>query len=322
MSEAQTIGVAGLGLLGRGIVACLLSRGFRVIGYTRSEEGFRGARDYIGHAIDDLVTRGGFAASLRDEWGARYHEAKILADFSSCDFVIESVFEDPEAKRTVFDALEAAVKPNVPIASNTSALPITHLQRGRKHPQRFIGMHWAEPCHLTRFLEVIRGEETDDETVNGTLALARTAGKEPSLVRKDIAGFIVNRIGYAMFREAFNLLENGVADAETIDRSFRNAVGLWANIAGPFRWMDLTGLPAYAAVMSRLFPQLSNTTDVPQTMRTLIECGATGIANGRGFYNYTPEEVQRWEKLLIDHVWNVRAMTGRYFPEPRAEENA
>jgi len=159
-------------------------------------------------------------------------------------------------------------------------------------------------------------------TVNATLALARTAGKEPSLVSKDIAGFIVNRIGYAMFREALNLLENGVADAETIDRSFRNAVGLWANIAGPFRWMALAGLPAYAAVMSRLFPQLSNATELPQTMRTLVESGATGIANGRGFYNYTPEEAQRWEKLLIDHVWNVRAMTDRYFPEPRDEENA
>jgi 3-hydroxybutyryl-CoA dehydrogenase len=320
--ETKSVGVAGLGMLGRGIAACLLSRGFRVIGYTRDANGFSAAREYIAHAVDDLVTRAGFPASLRGQWVERYRETATLADFEACDFVIESVFEDAEVKGSVFNTIEAVVGPAVSIASNTSGLPITHLQRGRKHPERFIGMHWAEPCHLTRFLEVIRGEKTDDATVDATIALARAAGKEPSLVRMDVPGFIVNRIGYAMFREALHLLESGVADAETIDRSFRNAVGLWASIAGPFRWMDLTGLPAYAAVMSRLFRQLSNSTDVPNAMRMLVESGATGVANGRGFYKYTPEEAEQWEELLVDHVWNVRAMTGRYFPESGVEESA
>jgi 3-hydroxybutyryl-CoA dehydrogenase len=310
-----TVGVAGLGLLGRGIAACLLSRGFRVIGYTRGDQTRREAREYVAHAIDDLVTRGGYPASLRSEWAGRYVEADSLSSFGACDFVIESVIEDPDAKRAVFDAIEDVIAPTVPIASNTSALPITHLQAARKHPGRFIGMHWAEPCHLTRFLEVIRGERTDDATVDATLRLAESAGKEPSLVKKDVAGFIVNRLGYAMYREAVHLLESGVADVETIDRSFRNAVGLWANIAGPFRWMDLTGLPAYAAVMGRLFPQLSNRADVPETMAKLIASGAEGIRNGRGFYRYTPEQVERWEELLIEHVWKVRAMADEYFPE-------
>src|SRR5258707_14475766 len=103
------------------------------------------------------------------------------------------------------------------------------------------------------------------------MALARQAGKDPSLVRKDVEGFIVNRIGYSMFREAFWLLENGVADVETIDRSFRNALSVWANIAGPFRWMDLTGIPAYAAVMGRLWPELSRGTQVPPLMGDLVE---------------------------------------------------
>src|SRR6185369_4846559 len=116
-----------------------------------------------------------------------------------------------------------------PIGSNTSALPISVLQKARKNPERFVGMHWAEPCHLTQFLEVVRGEKTDDATVKATVALGKAAGKEPSLVNKDVEGFIVNRIGYAMYREAFWLLENGVADVETIDTSFRNAMSVWAN---------------------------------------------------------------------------------------------
>ena len=304
----RTIGVAGLGLLGRGIAACLLSTGFRVIAYTRDEETRAEARRYIAAGIDDLVRRGGMPASLRAEWVGRYVEAMSVAEFAPCDFVIESIFEDLDAKLKLFDQIEAVVGPTIPIASNTSALPISTLQRGRKHPERFIGTHWAEPCHLTRFLEVIRGEQTNDATADAAMALARQAGKDPSLVRKDVEGFIVNRIGYAMYREAFWLLENGVADVETIDRSFRNAISVWGNIAGPFRWMDLSGIPAYAAVMKRLFPRLSNATEVPAKMRELVESGAKGISNGRGFYQYTPEQAQRWERILIENVWRVRDM--------------
>lgn len=306
--EANTVGVAGLGLLGRGIVACLLANGFRVVGYDQNPETRTAARAYVRTAIDDLVRRGGLPSALIEQWPNDYHEAQSVSAFAECGFVIESIFEDLNAKQSLFDQIESVVGPSVPIASNTSTLPISILQQGRKHPQRFIGTHWAEPCHLTRFLEVIRGQQTDDATADAAMALARRAGKDPSLVRKDVEGFIVNRIGYAIYREAFWLLENGVADIETIDRAFRNATSVWANIAGPFRWMDLTGIPAYAAVMKRLWPQLSCATEVPELMRNLVDSGAKGISNGRGFYNYTPEEAEEWERRLIDNVWEVREM--------------
>jgi 3-hydroxybutyryl-CoA dehydrogenase len=316
--ETTTIGVAGLGLLGRGIAACLLSHGLRVVAFDRSEESRSEARRHIAGAIDDLVRRGGFPASLRDEWSGRYVEAGTVDGLAPCDFVIECVYEDLDAKHTLFEEIEAVVAPAAPIASNTSALPISRLQEGRRHPGRFIGMHWAEPCHLTRFLEIIRGERTDDATADAAMDLARRAGKDPSLVRKDVEGFIVNRIGYAMFREAFWLLENGVADVETIDRSFRNALSVWANIAGPFRWMDLTGIPAYAAVIKRLWPKLSCAAEVPAPMRDLVESGAKGISNGRGFYSYTQEESERWERRLIENVWATRVAIDAAEGEDRA----
>jgi 3-hydroxyacyl-CoA dehydrogenase len=181
--SVQTVGIAGLGLLGRGIATCLLSRGFRVIGYTLPETRDE-ARRHISHAIDDLVTRGGFPPALREEWSTRYVEAASIADLAPSDFVIESIFEDLDAKQRLFEEIEAVVGATVPIASNTSALPITALQRGRKHRERFIGTHWAEPCHLTRFLEVIRGEQTNDATADAAMDLARRAGKDPCLVRK------------------------------------------------------------------------------------------------------------------------------------------
>lgn len=313
--STSTVGVVGLGLLGRGIATCLLAHGFRVVACDAGPEARAEARRHIERSVRDLIDRGGFAPSLAGEWPGRYQDGEDVAALAACDFVVESIPEDLSAKRALFDDIERVVGPDVPIASNTSGLPISLLQEGRGNPGRFVGMHWAEPCHLTRFLEVVRGERTEDATVDAALALGGRLGKDPTLVRKDVDGFIVNRLGYAMFREAFWLLENGVADVESIDRAFRNAVSVWANIAGPFRWMDLTGLPAYAAVMERLFPKLSTSAEVPETMRRLVDGGAQGVANGRGFYTYSAEEAAEWQAALVENVWRVRDAQATVLPK-------
>jgi 3-hydroxybutyryl-CoA dehydrogenase len=313
--KTRTIGVAGLGLLGRGIAACLLGHGFHVIAFTRRETTHAEARRYIERAIDELIRRADFAPELARQWAGRYHAVTSLEPLADSEFVIESVIEDMDAKQAVFDQLEALVAPHVPIASNTSSLPITQLQRGRVHPERFLGMHWAEPAHVTRFMELIRGEKTSDAAFQDVADLARQMGKEPCLVEKDVPAFIINRIGYAMYREALHVLEMGVADAETIDRSVRNALGLWATMCGPFRWIDLTGGPAlYGRAMRGVLPSLSNATELPETLEELMDSDAQGIANGRGFYQYTEEEARQWEELFLEHAWTVRELMNRYFP--------
>lgn len=317
--QVRTVGVVGVGLLGRGIATCFLAHGFRVVAYDASREALEAARGHIVSGIDDLIAHGVSPSTLREQWPARYVEAQSVADLAGCDFVIESVYEDLAVKRGVFDRLEAVVGPAVPIGSNTSAIPLSLLQEGRRHPNRFVGMHWCEPCHVSRFIEIIRGEHTDDATVQTTIELSSACSKDPCLVRKDVEGFIVNRISYAMYREALHLLEAGVADAETIDTAFRNVVGMWAPLAGPLRWMDLTGLPAYAAVMKRLFPKLSCATELPKTMGELVDGGATGVGTLRGFYRYTPEEAEQWRRLLVEQAWHARAAAARQ-PTPKSVE--
>ena len=309
------VGVAGLGLLGRGIAACLLAHGFRVIAFTTGADTHERARAYIHEAISELIERAGFPAALAQNWPERYVEAASLADFAPVRFVIESVVEDLGIKQRVYDEIEAAVAPDVPIASNTSALPISLLQKARKHPERFLGMHWAEPAYSTRFLELIRGESTSDAAFASSAELARLTGKDPALVQKDVPGFIVNRLGYAMYREALHLLETGVADVETIDRSFRNACGLWATLCGPFRWIDITGGPAlYAKAMRGVLPDLDNGTEVAPTLQRMEEDGDRGVANGRGFYRYEDGDAQLWEKRYHDHAWTVRELQQKYDP--------
>lgn len=305
----ETIAVAGLGLLGRGIAAALLGAGYRVIGHARTTAEHEEAIGEIAEAIRELVERGVVSSDRLKEWRERFIPVQTLSEFAESSFVIESVLEDLAVKLEVFDQIESAIAEDVPIASNTSAIPIGKLQQSRRVPGRFLGMHWAEPAHATRFLELIRGEATADEPFAKAIALARGLGKEPSLVRRDVPGFIVNRLGYAMYREAMHLLESGVADAESIDQAFCNAVGLWATLCGPLRWIDLTGGPSlYARAMAGVWPDLDQSTELPKTLRMFVESDARGIANGRGFYEYTPEEVRLWKAKLRDRVWAVRAL--------------
>ena len=201
------------------------------------------------------------------------------------------------------------------IASNTSSIPISVLQQTLRRPERFLGMHWAEPAHATRFLELNRGSKTSDAAVQAAVELAGRLGKDPTVCDRDVPGMIVNRIGYAMYREALYLVETGVADVETIDRSLRNTLGLWAASCGPFRWIDLTGGPTlYARALERVLPTLSTSTTIPAPLADLVAADAQGANQGHGFYEYSPEDARQWEERQRRHVWQVKRWLDAEFP--------
>jgi len=313
------IGVVGLGLLGRGITACLLERGFDVIAVVPTDEEHAAALPLIERMIGELVEHGVAPRELLVQWRSRLVSATHWEPLAVCNFVIESVNEDLALKQSVFHEIERVVGEDVVIASNTSAIPISVLQQKRKHPQRFVGMHWAEPAHATRFLELIRGAATSDETMRRTEELGRRLGKDPTICQQDVPGFIVNRIAYAMYREALHLVETGVADVETIDRSLRNTLGLWAASCGPFRWIDLTGGPTlYGLAMQRVASGLRGDKTppepLPESLAELVRQDARGISNGHGFYEYTPEEASIWEDRQRRHAWKVKDWLDAEFP--------
>lgn len=312
------VGVLGLGLMGRGIAACLLAQGLRVVGYSRSEETRVESGPHIDQALRELAKRRIVPQRNVAGWRKRFQLAATVPELARCDFVIESVKEDLALKRDIFAELEQHLAPTAVIASNTSSIPISVLQAGRKRPERIIGMHWGEPAQLLRYLEIIPGRHTSRATLQRTKALALACGKEPTVLKEDVRGFLSNRMMYAMIREAFHLVEAGIADIETVDRSFRNDIGWWALLAGPFRWMDLTGIPAYAMVMEGLLPKLSSTTKVPRLMREKVASGAKGIANAKGFYPYTKESAHAWEKKWVDFTYDIRRLADKYGEhEPR-----
>lgn len=309
--ERNNVGVIGLGLMGTSIATCLLARGHPVIGIDSDAERRRSARRRVL----------GFLREMKAEKVLRANPSEVIERFAAsedysalrhCEAVIESIFENVESKKDVLKRIEAAVSPETIIGSNTSAIPVTILQQGMAHPERVLGIHWAEPAQTTRFMEIICGDQTAERFADRARKLAEGWGKEPSVLRRDIRGFITNRIMYAMLREAFHLVEAGYATIEDVDRSVRNDYGYWITFAGLFRFMDLTGIPAYAAVMRDLFPDLDCSKEVPRLMQQVVESGAQGVSNARGFYRYTPAQAKRWEKLFMKFSYEIRAIAEKY----------
>src|SRR5579871_537948 len=304
-------GVVGLGLMGTSIVTCLLAAGHPVVGIEKNSSRRRTLKRRVSLLLQDMRRQKLFAKDSSTTL-ERLSVSDNFGDLRDCGLVIECVFENLEDKREVIRRVEGSVSPEALIGSNTSALPVTELQRGMRFPGRILGIHWGEPAHILRFLEVICGDQTDLRNAERVIRMAARWKKEPTLVRRDVRGFITNRIMYAMMREAFFLVENGYATVEDVDRSVRNDMGYWITLAGPFRYMDLTGIPAYAAVMRDLLPDLDCTKETPKLMQEIVESGARGISNAKGFYPYTRMAARKWEKRFLDFSYEIRALALKY----------
>ena len=317
MSKEQldsAVAVIGLGLMGRSIAACLLAAGHHVIGVTDDLGASAGAPERIRQLLAEMAIEG-LLADPAQAVMQRFFMTGDLKDISSVEIVFESVTEDIKLKRDLFQELERVVSANCILATNTSAIPISLLQQNAEHPERILGVHWADPAPVSRFMEIIPGSATSRECIQQIVALAAKWGKEPAVLRKEVRGFITNRISYAMFREACHLVDSGVCTVEDVDRALRNDVGWWMPFAGPFRYMDLMGVEAYYRVMRDLLPDLSTDPDIPRLIRDVVEGGGQGIKNGRGFYQYSPEEAKSWEDKFREFNYKISRLTGAYADE-------
>jgi 3-hydroxybutyryl-CoA dehydrogenase len=306
-----TIGVVGLGLMGCSICTCLLIAGHKVIAVAPIEADLDHAEKRIKKHLDKSYDEG--MAAMK---ASKYFKSLVITtDYSrlaGCMLVIECTLENIEIKKSVYAKIESIILPGALLASNTSAIPISILQKETLHPERFFGLHWAEPSHTTRFLEIICGGQSNVELGERLYDLSHKWGKEPTLVRKDIRGFITNRLMYSLYREACYLVENGYATVEDVDRACRNNAGYWMTLVGAFRWMDLTGVAAYHTVMKDLLPTLSNNVEIPKLIDDIVKAGGRGVSNGKGFYNYTEEEARLWEETFNNFSYEIRKLALKY----------
>jgi 3-hydroxybutyryl-CoA dehydrogenase len=306
-----SVGVVGLGLMGCSITTCLLMAGHPVVAVAPLPIDLDNAEKRIRHHLQKSLEEG-LIQQQPDSYFKHLIITENYADLAHCAIVMECTIENIDIKRAVYSKIEKIIAPQAILTSNTSAIPISILQAEVQFPARFLGLHWAEPSHTTRFLEVICGDKSDIEQAEYLYEISHLWQKEPTLVRKEIRGFITNRLMYAMYREACFLVENGYATVEDVDRACRNNAGYWMTLVGVFRWMDLTGVPAYHTVMKDLLPTLSNQTTIPNLINDVVEAGGKGVTNAHGFYKYTEEEAKMWEETFQEFSYEIRNLALKY----------
>jgi 3-hydroxybutyryl-CoA dehydrogenase/5-formyl-3-hydroxy-2-methylpyridine 4-carboxylate dehydrogenase len=295
--HVKTVAVVGAGTMGPGMAATFARYGFTTRLSDVKPEQLEKAKGTIDFVYKTL-TAGGFMtdADAQTGWGNLTLTGDQGAAVKDADFVVETVPERAEIKQAVFTELEGLVRPDTILASNTSGIPITKLGEAVKTPNRVVGMHWSNPPHVIPVIEVIRGARTDQATIDTTNGVVERIGMVPAEVKRDVPGFVENRILYAIMREALHLLDEGVATAEDIDKITKWGIGYKLAVIGPLELLDVAGLDIYTAVASYLNNDLSNESGISTTVTSKVEAGQLGLKTQGGLFEYTPEKIQQLQQ--------------------------
>jgi 3-hydroxybutyryl-CoA dehydrogenase len=281
--DIEQISVIGSGTMGRGIAYAAALAGYTTVLNDIDGSSLDRAKSWIDQTLGKAVEKGKLAESEVDPVSGRISFVDDLeAATRNASVIIEAVPEDIELKRELFSQADMFCGPETLIASNTSAISITELAKSVERRDRFIGLHFFNPVHLMKLLEIVSGERTSGETVEDALQLARQLGKEPIVVR-DTPGFATSRLGLALGLEAIRMLEAGVASAEDIDKAMELG---YRHPMGPLRLTDLVGLDVRLEIAEYLASSLGDRFEPPALLRSMVEEGRLGQKSGRGFYDW------------------------------------
>jgi 3-hydroxybutyryl-CoA dehydrogenase len=283
--EIKKIGVIGAGTMGNGIAQVAAQIGCEVIMRDVEERFVQNGLKNIDRFLSKGVEKGKMTEDQKGAILGRIQGTTNMADLADVDFVIEAVIENMDLKRSVFKELDGICRAEVVLATNTSSMSITEIAVATQRPEKVVGMHFFNPVPLMRLVEVIRGFHTNDEAVQATMDLARKMGKETVEVKIDSPGFIVNRIMIPHMLEAINIVQEGVATKEDVDK----AVKLGLNYPmGPFELMDLTGVDICKFVADYFYKELNKEGKwvAPTLLKNMIRANRLGRKTGAGWYDY------------------------------------
>lgn len=283
----KRIVVAGAGTMGSSIALIFARKGYEVTLYDVSEKALVLAKEKITENIKTLIQEkqlDGQQAQLLFSY-LNYTSSKNC--FSNCDLVVENIIENLKIKQDFHHEISHMVNDTTIIATNTSGLSINAIASKVHKPQRFIGMHWFNPAHLILLVEIIKADQTTDETAQEIYDLSISIDKKPVIIHKDIAGFAANRIQFAVLREALDLVENGVVSKEGIDDVMKYGLGFRYACLGPLEVADFGGLDTFYHIASYLMKDLCDSKEIPILLKECYEKGYYGVKSKKGFYDYS-----------------------------------
>lgn len=279
----KTIGVIGAGTMGSGIAQAFSAKGFSVILQDVSNAALEKGVATISNSLDRLIKKGVATADEKVQTLKHISSTTNVADLEKADLVIEAATENESVKIKILQGVEAVLRPETIIATNTSSLSITKLAAATKRPDKMVGMHFFNPVPMMALVEIIRGLQTSESTVDAVTELAKAVGKTPIGV-KNSAGFVVNRILCPMINEAIFVYSEGLASAAEIDEGMKLGCN---HPIGPLALADLIGLDVLLAVMDVLYRAFEDPKyRAAPLLKEMVDAGYLGRKSGRGFYTY------------------------------------
>ena len=300
MSGKARIGVLGAGLMGHGIGQIFALHGHEVAIY-----------DPAPATLASLKAR--ITANLRalgeDETAVdRVTPASTIeAAVSNADFIVEAALENLDVKQKLFAEVEKYAREDAILSSNTSVIPITQIMQGVKNGARTLGTHWWNPPYLVPLVEVIGTDRTSQATIDWTMALHRALGQTPVHVKKDVPGFVGNRLQHALWREAIALVEHGVCDAETVDIVVKASFGRRLAVLGPLENVDMVGLDLTQAIHETVLPAIDSRPAPSPLLRQLMDQGKFGFKSGEGLRKWSADEQAALRLKVLQHLKKARA---------------
>jgi 3-hydroxybutyryl-CoA dehydrogenase len=288
--------VIGLGLMGCDVAAIFLAAGYQVIAVEPDAAGWAAQRERVQHSASQIGADGGAASALVIVRLVRE------VSWSGVSLVVECAPENLVLKQRVFAELDELAPETILIGTNSSALRVTDIAQACRTRSRMANLHFFLPAHLVPAVEIVQGEFTEPSVCDRMAEIMQRLGRVPIRVARDVPGFLANRLQHALMREAFAVIDEGLATAEDVDAAVRFGFGFRYVAAGPILQKELAGLDTHFAAGKVIYPSLNNSTEPSPTLRRLVEAGKFGAKSGEGFRRWPPDIAararERYEKVL------------------------
>jgi 3-hydroxybutyryl-CoA dehydrogenase len=291
----MNVAVVGAGLMGHGIAQVLATRGVAITLHDPEREALASAPGRVAANLEALGLDAAVAQRIR-------LEPDLASAVGAADVIFEAAPEDLALKQELFARLDELAPAESILATNTSVMRVTEIAARATRPERIVGTHWWNPPYLVPLVEVVQGEHTRAAVVDRVSALLIRLGKTPVHVRKDVPGFIGNRLQHALWRQAFALVDSGVCDAEAVDTVIRASFGPRLAVLGPMENADLVGLDLTLQIHDYVLPTLDPPSEASSGLRERVEHGRLGMKTGDGFCQWTPEQADAVRGRMIEHL--------------------
>jgi len=287
MKVINNVIVVGAGLMGQGIAQVFAQGGKNVILIDAYKEALEAAPNKIKKNIELLMANGLLKSDSPDEIFSHIEFTDDMKRAKDADIVIEAIPEKIIIKERLLKDLEGICRSDTILATNTSGIPITKLAAVTRYPERVIGTHFYMPAQLIPLVEIVQTEQTNEQLIQLTVDLMIAVGKKPVRVRKDIPGFIGNRLQHAIAREAMSLIQKGVATQEDIDTVVKTSLAIRLVFTGPIEQRDLNGLDTHLSIAEYLYPDLEDAKEPLNILKDKVAVGDLGLKSGKGFYDWS-----------------------------------